>query len=539
MKYFSYYAERLKFSYMSKLVLSSFFSAVMLAFILLTGNQIQLYGNGLFFVAVFFALLYFAGMAIFFYGKNTEKVETIFLFAALLAAVLYIRCCFMYFVSGDYKGFLKIWIEQLSQYKGLDGLKANIGDYTMPYRYFLLFLSKIGGDKLIQIKMFSLCFDLLGAYYVMKMVEMVNKSVTVRIFAFILPLLAPTSFWNSAMWGQCDMIYFAFCLGGIYYAVNNKGRAAVIMSTIAFCFKLQAIFFAPIFIILFFIGKIRWRDLLWSPIVILSSVLPAVLVGANLFETLSPYVTQVQEYRRLTLNIPTIWVLVGGEKPLPFENFNQAGIMLAGAAAVSLVYLGYKYRHKLDIHRVVTITFIGTLLIPFLLPRMHDRYFFAADMMSILYFFYNKKKWYVPLLVIFSSFQPYAYFLYRGENFVPYRYVALMLIGLLGMLLYELVNDLMNGPAPKNPLCSKEDCRMAKKILVREAALSGHSVIEVHCDEKVVLSTDVNLAEVEFDNTDAEADAEADAEVDAEVDAAETDTDAAEIQSDSDAAQNG
>ena len=74
MKYFSYYAERLKFSYMSKLVLSSFFSAVMLAFILLTGNQIQLYGNGLFFVAVFFALLYFAGMAIFFYGKNTEKV---------------------------------------------------------------------------------------------------------------------------------------------------------------------------------------------------------------------------------------------------------------------------------------------------------------------------------------------------------------------------------------------------------------------------------------------------------------------------------
>ena len=80
---------------------------------------------------------------------------------------------------------------------------------------------------------------------------------------------------------------------------------------------------------------------------------------------------------------------------------------------------------------------------------------------------------------------------------------------------------------------------MAKKILVREAALSGHSVIEVHCDEKVVLSTDVNLAEVEFDNTDAEADAEADAEVDAEVDAAETDTDAAEIQPDSDAAQNG
>ena len=533
MKYFSYYVERLKFSYMSKLVLSSFFAAVMMAFILVTGSSIQLYDTNRFVIAVFFALLYFAGMAIFFYGKSTEKVETIFVFAALLAAALYIRCSLMYYASGDYNTFLKGWIAQLSQYKGLDGLKASIGDYTMPYRYFLLLLSKIGGNHVTEIKMFSLCFDILGAYYIMKIVGMKSKSTALRNFGFILPLLAPTSFLNSAMWGQCDMIYVAFCLGGIYYALNNKGRAAVIMASIAFCFKLQTIFFAPVFLILFFIGKIRWRDLLWFPAVLFISVLPAIFAGANPIAALSPYIIQVGEYPRLTLNLPSIWVFAYGDRQLPFSNFNMIGIMLAGAAAVSLVYMGYKYRHKLDLRQIINITFIGALMIPFLLPRMHDRYLFAADMMAIVYFFYNKKRWYVPLVVIFSSFVAYSRFLYSGGDNFSFQTLALTLIGVLALTLYELVNELINGPAPKNPLCTKEDCRIAERILVREAALSGCSVIEAVCEDKIVLSTDLDLAEVDLDagETDATADTES-VQPEADTESAQPDTDGTDLQLD-------
>ena len=502
MKYFSYYAERLKFSYMAKLVISSAFAAGMLAFILVTGSSLQLHDTNRFVIAVFFALLYFAGMAIFFYGKSTEKVETVFVFAALLAAALYIRCTLMYYASGDYNTFLKHWINDLSQYKGLDGLKASIGDYTMPYRYFLLVLSKVGGNYVTEIKMFSLCFDILGAYYIMKLVEMKSRSTALRIFGFILPLLAPTSFLNSAMWGQCDMIYVAFCLGGIYYALNNNGRAAVIMASVAFCFKLQTIFFMPIFLILFFIGKIRWRDIVWFPVVLIVSVLPAVFAGANPISALYPYIIQVQEYRRLTLNLPSIWALIKGEGDLPFDNLNMIGIMMAGAAVVSLVYIGYKYRHKLDMRRLINMTFISVLIIPFLLPRMHDRYLFAADMMSIVYFFYNKKRWYVPLIVILCSFIPYSRFLYGGETFVSFSTMALMLAGVLGLSFYELVNELMDGEPPKKPLCTKEDCRIAERILVREAALCGRSVIETNDEDKIGVLTDFDLAEFVLDSAD-------------------------------------
>lgn len=501
MKLFSYYAERLRVSYMARLVLSSIFAAGMLTFILVTGGTIQLSGTSLFVTAVFFALLYFAGMAIFFYGKSTEKIETVFTFAALLAAALYIRCSLMYYASGDYNTFLKNWIARLGEYDGLDGLKASIGDYTMPYRYFLLILSKIGGNNVILIKMFSLCADILGSYYIMKIVEMKSRATAVRIFAFILPLLAPTAFLNSAMWGQCDMIYVAFCLGGIYYALNSNGRAAVIMVSVGFCFKLQTVFFAPVFIILFFIRKIRWRDLLWFPTVLFISILPAVLAGANVISALSPYIIQMNEYPRLTLNLPSVWVMFQGDSELPFDNFNMIGIMLAGAAAVSLVFLGYKYRHRLDVRRVINITFIGVLIIPFLLPRMHDRYLFAADMMSIVYFFYNKKRWYVPLAVILCSFVPYSRWLYGGTMFVSYQVLALILTAVLIHALYELVTELMSSARPQNPLCSAADCRIAEQILSRESALGSRVVVE-----------DLDLAEMCLDGSDVDTEEEPDAD---------------------------
>jgi Gpi18-like mannosyltransferase len=54
------------------------------------------------------------------------------------------------------------------------------------------------------------------------------------------------------------------------------------------------------------------------------------------------------------------------------------------------------------------------LLSPFLLPRMHERYFYSADVLSILYAFYFPRRWFVPLLVIGSSFLSYLPFLFGG-----------------------------------------------------------------------------------------------------------------------------
>lgn len=452
MKYFSYYAERTKFTLSSKLIISAFLSAVMFVFILMTGDTLQLYGSDLAECAAYFTLFYFAGMVIFFYGKKIEKTESILFFGAAFAAAVYIRCALMYYVSNDYNVFLKPWIDQLSSYKGLSGLTADVGDYTMPYRYFLMLLAKIGGNHVIHIKMFSLVFDLVGAYFAMKIVELKSSSVVVRGFAFLLPLIAPTVFFNSAMWGQCDMMFTAFCLGGLYFALRDNGRGAVIMLSVAFCFKMQTVFFAPVFIVLFLIGKIKWRHLLWFPAILLISVLPAAFAGRSVISSLSVYILQTREYPYLYLNIPNLWCLTGEYDALPYGNFKMIAIMLAAVAVCALIYVSYKYRHMLDSRRIINLAFIGALIIPFLLPSMHERYFFAADVMSIIYFFYNKKRWYVPMGVIFASFVCCSYYLY-GTIACKYSYLSLILAVILAQALYDYVTELMSGRRPENPLC--------------------------------------------------------------------------------------
>ncbi len=453
MKSLSHYAENCNFTYGYKLILSAFFSAVMFVFILFTGENIGLDGNNIPICAGYFSLLYFSGMAVFFYSKRVCKIETVLFFGAALAAAMYIRCALMYYASGDYNTFLFPWIQDLSQYQGISGLAADIGDYTTPYRVFLMVLSKIGGSKLHQIKMFSLVFDIVGAYFVMKIVELRSKSITMRTMSFILTLLAPTVFYNSAMWGQCDMMFTAFCLGGLYFALTNRGNLAVIMTSIAFCFKIQTIFFFPVIIILLLVKKIRWRDLLWFPLVLLVANLPSIFAGKGLSSIFSAYFIQVNEYPKLYLNIPSVWMLVGSDS-VRFESFNMIGIMLAGVAACSLIYLGYKYRYMLDERRLISLAFISVLLIPFLLPRMHERYFFAADILSILYFFYNKKRWFVPVVVIFTSYNSYAKVLYGILN-INGNHMALVLVALLSFTLYELVRELRSGELPENPLLVK------------------------------------------------------------------------------------
>ena len=77
-----------------------------------------------------------------------------------------------------------------------------------------------------------------------------------------------------------------------------------------------------------------------------------------------------------------------------------------------------------------------------------------------------------------------------------------MLAGVLGLSFYELVNELMDGEPPKKPLCTKEDCRIAERILVREAALCGRSVIETNDEDKIGVLTDFDLAEFVLDSED-------------------------------------
>ena len=444
MKDYTSSIANIRFSRDARTLVSSFLAVIMLIFIIFTGPKLGLTGTDITLCAVYFAVFYFAGLLTFFSQKGTGKMDIVLFFGAGLAAVVYVRTALMYYQSRDYNIFLSQWLSQMRQYSGISALAADIGDYTAPYRCFLFILSRFNGNDMMLIKMFSMCFDLVGAYYMMKLVELRNKNVSVKALAFLLTLAAPTVFLNSAMWGQCDMIYAAFCLASLYYALTDRSRLSVIMFSVAFAFKLQAVFFLPALGLLVLIRKVRWRDLLWFPAVQVIAALPCVLAGQNIVKALTVYLHQTGEYSDMHLNAPSIWRFIGDNKNVNSSNFGMLAIMLTGLAVLAVIYLCYANIKKLDDRRLVNAAFIMSLMIPFLLPRMHDRYFFLADVMSILYFFYNKKRWYVPCGVIFASYVSYAHYLIQMSD-INQLITAAVLLVILAICLRELVDELLNA----------------------------------------------------------------------------------------------
>jgi Gpi18-like mannosyltransferase len=87
---------------------------------------------------------------------------------------------------------------------------------------------------------------------------------------------------------------------------------------------------------------------------------------------------------------------------------------------------------------IVRLALVSVLLLPFTLPHMHERYFFAADVVSIIYAFYTPKRFFIPLMVGGASLFSYFPFLFR-ETPIGLQYLAI----LMGVALIVATTDLM------------------------------------------------------------------------------------------------
>ena len=81
--------------------------------------------------------------------------------------------------------------------------------------------------------------------------------------------------------------------------------------------------------------------------------------------------------------------------------------------------------------------------LPFTLPRMHERCFFAADVISILYAFYSPRRFVVPIIVGAASLLSYLPFLFNEER-IGLEYLAT----LMGVALMVAATDLLTSLHP-------------------------------------------------------------------------------------------
>lgn len=351
-----------------------------------------------------------------------EAQNTLFLVMVTALAML-IRLKFFPHASSDYYEFLQGWFNTIRFNGGFAAVGQNFGDYTPPYYYILALLSYIPGRDLYLIKAFSCLTDVLMAYGVLRIVRLKYDEFWGEI-AYAITLFLPSVVINSSVWAQCDSIYTALLLACLYYLLTDRPNRAVLAYSIAFTFKLQSIFLAPFLLLLLLKQKIKWRSVLILPITYLVLILPAVLMGGNLWDLLTVYVRQTGEYQQLSLNFPNLYIWFPQDAP---GYIGKIAVLFAGAVVLGTLIFLWRKKFTLSNNMIVSLSLFYLMLVPYFLPYMHDRYYYPADLFSLVFAFYYPEKFYVPIITVLSSTYAALRFLF-GIHFINLKVFSVMML---------------------------------------------------------------------------------------------------------------
>jgi Gpi18-like mannosyltransferase len=421
----------------------------------------------------------------------------------LLSLVL--RLSLYHVITNDYTFFLSPWYDFIKTHGGFAALKYNFSNYNPPYLYLLALAVYTPIPKIVAIKTISIIFDGVLALFTYLILDLRYRRSFAAIIGALVIVFAPTIFINSAAWGQCDAIYTAFCLGSLYFLLKERPAWVCVFFALAISFKLQAIFFLPVLLMVLLRRKLPLQHLVLIPLIFFLMLTPALIAGASLQSVLTTYPGQVStggvagagptnggglgrfqggppnpsdsrgpggfngggpgqfnggrpgpnngrgpsQFRgggpnngggnfsssSLTLNAPSFYQWLPTNAP---QYWKWVGILLAGAFVVLIGALILASQEQLTPTILLKVTLVFALAIPFLLPEMHERYFYLADIISIIYAFYFPRFFFIPIIQQLCSLFSYAPFLLHTQ-IVNLAYVACAILLITIITLSDLV----------------------------------------------------------------------------------------------------
>ena len=163
---------------------------------------------------------------------NNNKLINIIILSAVTIISMLIRIRGLNVLSIDMKGPLLRWFYLIKNNGGLKALALNIGDYNMPYLTIMAILTYIPVYPVFSLKMLSIIFDYLLAFFMVKLLEVILKekyNKKIGIFLYSIIVLLPTVFLNSAYWGQCDSIYVTFIVISLIDCIKILASSIVLL----------------------------------------------------------------------------------------------------------------------------------------------------------------------------------------------------------------------------------------------------------------------------------------------------------------------
>lgn len=306
--------------------------------------------------------------------------------ALILAGALYIPV--LGFSVSDFHGFVGPWITYIRENGGFLALGDSFSEYAPPYLYLLAIATylPLPGDDQTLVKLVNAPFVALIALSMFLLARHFGRSVSAATVAAAGVVLLPTLGVNAFVWGQADTIYTPFLLLAVWCALARRPYWAVGLFGVALAIKLQGIFLAPFLAFMVMAGRIPWTAAFLVPVVYLASLLPSALLGRPILELMQVYAVQGRYYNKLSMNAPNFyfWLdhLFGASSNWTVYKIGTLAGMALAALVGGLVMLAGVARKRLTDPAILLVASLSMTVMPYVLPKMHDRFFFGADLFA-------------------------------------------------------------------------------------------------------------------------------------------------------------
>jgi Gpi18-like mannosyltransferase len=362
------------------------------------------------------------------------------LFIVLLIVSLAIRIALIHVTTYDYIYYLHPWFEYMHQH-GLSGIATVNANYNDPYLILLWLASYLPFSPIVSVKLISIICDYILAFGVFLIVRHFKPKGFTKYVSVLAILFAPTVIQNGSMWGQCDVIYTTFIVYSLYATLKNKLYTSWLLWGIAFAFKLQAIFFLPFLLFMMLYKRRAFLGPILAFLVITVLSIPPLFFGKPLSGIINVYVGQTASTggaNPLALYIPNIYQLVTNAFFAPIK---KVGVLFAGF--VTLFLLALVLIRKFDQKSLIVLATTFLLVLPFLLPQMHERYYYTAEIFLIITAcIIPRMIWPAALMQLITSIAYVPYF--SNDTLpppIPYTYLALGVLAIIGTYVYYLYKN--------------------------------------------------------------------------------------------------
>jgi Gpi18-like mannosyltransferase len=303
--------------------------------------------------------------------------------------VLFVYSYSLPFTNGDVQDFLLPWYHFIIAHGRWSSMGLEFSNYTPPYLYILAIFTNFGGvlSPISIIKIVSIVGNVFlcsTSYYLSRYFCGSRTSAVVAMSI----LLLPTVVLNSAVWGQCDAFYTAALLLSIGLALRERWAFMMAAVGLALSLKLQAIFIAPTLGAFVFRRNIRLWMLAIPIFAYYIMMVPSLIAGRTIKSISLVYYGQFETFKWLSAGAPNLWTLLqeflfkAGLGPIGYGENVVLGLIIAGLVSAAIVVTAnYGTMTK---HRILLVFLVSAISSPYFLPKMHDRYFFVADVLSFI-----------------------------------------------------------------------------------------------------------------------------------------------------------